>query len=187
LAAADIGAERDRTGDGAADGLPFLRFSNDARVMFVDWRRQLEDAIRAADGGALNGALSKFRHHVPALALCVHLADGQVGPIGVPAMTRALKLASYFESHARRLHGSSRRAGVKAARAILAKVKTGALRGTFTARDIYIKDWSSLNDPETVRAGLEMLAGCEWVFESKLDTGGRPFIVYTLNPAAVIP
>ncbi|MBI5269476.1 MAG: DUF3987 domain-containing protein [Burkholderiales bacterium] len=101
--------------EGNPRGLPFVRFAEDAREAFGEWRSEFERTIRAAEGEGLEGALSKFRHHVPALALALHVIDGGTGSVGLPATLRALALAEYFESHARRLHSSGRRTTVRAA------------------------------------------------------------------------
>ena len=67
-----LGAQQDTDSEGDACGLPFLRFDDDAREAFGDWRRDLEATIKATDNELLEGALSKFRHHAPALALVLH-------------------------------------------------------------------------------------------------------------------
>ena len=108
LTAGALGAERENDMHGEPRGLPFVRFDDDAREAFGEWRSEFERTIRAAEGEGLEGALSKFRHHVPALALALHVIDGGTGPVTLPATLRALALAEYFESHARRLHSSGR-------------------------------------------------------------------------------
>ena len=69
---------------GEPRGLPFVRFDDDAREAFGEWRSEFERTIRAAEGEGLEGALSKFRHHVPALALALHVIDGGTGPVTLP-------------------------------------------------------------------------------------------------------
>ena len=100
------------------------------------------------------------------------------------ATLRALTLAEYFESHARRLHGSARRQTIRAASALLAKLKAGALPGEFTARDVYRKDWSRLSERGAASAALDMLAAHGWLAEATIDTGGRPTTIYSLSEGA---
>ena len=69
LTAGALGAERETDIHGDPRGLPFVRFDDDAREAFGEWRTEFEHTIRSAEGEGLEGALSKFRHHVPALAL----------------------------------------------------------------------------------------------------------------------
>ena len=80
----------DRDADGEPDGLPVLGLDDGALEMFVEWRAELERRLRARDGEPHETALTKFRHHVPALALMTHLVDGGTGLVTAAAMARAL-------------------------------------------------------------------------------------------------
>ena len=184
LTASALGAERETDIHGEPRGLPFVRFDDDAREAFGEWRGEFERTIRSAEGEGLEGALSKFRHHVPALALALHVIDGGTGPVTLPVTLRALALAEYFESHARRLHGSGRRMAVRAARTIIDKARAGALPDPFTARDVYRNQWAGLSDRETVADSLDMLAAHGWCTEATIDTGGRPTAIYSLTEGA---
>lgn len=184
LTADTLQAERDTDLHGDARGLPFLRFRDDAREGFSGWRRDFEARLRASEGEGLEGALSKFRHHVPALALTLHVIDGGAGSVTLPATLRALTLAEYFESHARRLHGSGRRLAVRGARAILGKARAGALADPFTARDVYRPQWAGLTDRAAVADALDLLAAHGWLTEATVETGGRPTTVYSLAEGA---
>lgn len=185
LTADALGAERESDTLGEPRGLPFLRFDDDAREAFGEWRSEFERTIRAAEGEGLEGALSKFRHHVPALALALHVIDGGTGPVTLPATLRALALAEYFESHARRLHSSGRRITVRAARTIIDKARAAALPDAFTARDVYRNQWAGLSDKVAVADALDMLCAHGWLSESTLDTGGRPTTIYSLTEGAL--
>ena len=142
LDAAGILAQQDSDMDGNPEGLPFLRFADDAREAFSEWHHDLERKLRTTEAEGLEGALSKFRHHVPAMALALHVIDGGAGPVALAPTLRALALSEYFESHARRLHGSNRRVAVRAARALLSRAQASALPDPFTAREVYIRDWA---------------------------------------------
>lgn len=170
--------------DGAPRGLPFLRFADDAREAFAEWRADLEGKLRGAEVEGLEGALAKFRHHVPALALALHVVDGCVGPVTLATTMRALALAEYFESHARRLHASGRRVAVRAARGILDKAWAGDLDDPFTARDVYRNQWAGLGDRAIVADALDLLTAHGWLLEATLETGGRPMVTYTLTESA---
>jgi len=187
LDAADCLAQHDAGFDGEPQGLPFLRFADDAREAFSEWHHDLERKLKTADAEGLEGALSKFRHHVPALALALHVIDGGAGPVALRPTLHALALAEYFESHTRRLHGSNRRVTVRAARALLSKARSGALDDPFTARDVYRSQWSGLTDKATVVDALDMLASHGWLSECELSassTGGRPTTTYSLTEGA---
>lgn len=180
-----VQAEQAHDADGEPQGMPFLRLDDAAREAFGDWRAELERRLRAPGGDATEAALAKFRHHVPALALTLHLADGGIGCVGEPAMLRALALSDYFESHARRLHASGQRATVRAARALLDKALGDALPAPFTARDVYRPQWQALTEREIVADALEMLVSHGWLIEASVDTGGRPTITYSLSQGAL--
>ncbi len=184
LTAGALGAERENDMHGDPRGLPFVRFDDDAREAFGEWRTEFERTIRAAEGEGLEGALSKFRHHVPALALALHVIDGGTGPVMLPATLRALALAEYFESHARRLHSSGQRMTVRAARTIIDKARSGALPEPFTARDVYRNQWAGLVDRTAAADALDMLAAYGWLSEAVVETGGRPTAVYNLTEGA---
>lgn len=184
LTADALGGEREANLHGEQTGLPFLRFAEDAREAFGEWRADFERTIRGAEGEGLEGALSKFRHHVPALALALHVIDEGRGPVTLAATERALALAEYFESHARRLHSSGQRVTVRAARAILDKARAGALPDPFTTRDVYRNQWAGLSDRVAVTDALDMLAAHGWLTEATVDTGGRPSVTYSLSEGA---
>lgn len=184
LTADMLGAEFATDVHGEAHGLPFVRFAEDAREAFAEWRAEFECTIRAAEGEGLEGALSKFRHHVPALALALHVVDGGTGAVTLGATERALALAEYFESHARRLHSSGRRMTVSAARAIVGKAKAGALPAPFTARDVYRNQWAGLSDRTAVADALDLLTAHGWLSEATIETGGRPTAIYDLTEGA---
>lgn len=179
-----VGAEQHRDAAGEPEGMPFLRLGDEAHEAFTDWRAELEGRLRAQDGCGFEAALAKFRHHVPALALALHLADGGTGAVSGPAMIRALALAAYFETHATRLHSSGRRTVVRAAKLILEKARAGALGDLFTARDVYRPQWSGLAEREAVHDALDLLAAHGWLTENSVDSVGRRTAVYSLTEGA---
>ncbi len=178
-----IEAEYDQLSD-----LHYLRFDAEAQVAFDNWREPLEYALRGGDDAALGpmgGHMAKYRKLVPALALICHLADGGTGRIGLPAMRRALAMAKYFESHARRAYGAGAAAEADAARIILERIKKGSLKDGFTARDIYRAQRAGLSNRETVAAALDLLddLGCVRGEKStRVDATGKPSITYKINP-----
>lgn len=184
ITAEALAAQREQDAHGEMRGLPFVRFDDEAREAFGEWRREFEQSIRTAEAEGLEGALSKFRHHVPALALALHVIDGGMGPVALPSTMRALALAEYFESHAKRLHSSGRRMVVRAARTILEKARAQSLPNPFTARDVYRNQWAGLSDRNAVADALDMLAAHGWLIETELSTGGRPSTIYSLMEGA---
>ena len=186
LQAADLGAMQPADSNGDPEGSPFLRFAPDALELFNEWRTGLEKRLRLPDiDAATEGALSKFRKHVPALALTLHAINGHAGPVSRRAMVQALALADYFESHARRAYASGVRPVVAAAKALMRKVQAGALPAMFSARDVHQRGWSGLTDRDVVGAALDLLVAHRHLME--VDAGqvvkiGRPRTVYVVNP-----
>lgn len=181
LDVASLRGQQDTDFHDDADGLPYLRFAPDALEVFEEWRGEIEAKMRGADiGAATEAALSKFRKHVPALALTLHVVDGHTGPVNLVSTLRALELADYFESHARRAYASAVRPTVTTAKAILRKIKKGSLQNQFTAREVYRPGWEGLTDRELVDSGLALLVTHGYLSEAETGGMGRPTMVYSV-------
>jgi hypothetical protein len=166
--------------------LPFLRFEPDAQEEFVRFLTELEFRLRSGElHPAIESHLSKYRKLVPALALIFHLADGHFGPVGLEATLMAIAWVGYLESHANRAYSAAMKTDLAAARAVLHRIKKGDIRSKFTARDVYRRGWAGLSDQKEVEAGLEMLCDYNWLKAEDLKTGGRPTIIYYVNPRAL--
>ena len=171
---------------GPYDKIPFFRFDEEAAAEFLAWRSGLEVRLRSDSlSPALEGHLAKYRKLVPALALIDHLAEGGNGGVGKEALLRALAMAEYLETHARRLYGATDTIDIIAAEAILAHIRRGALKDGFTARDVHQSGWSKLTDREHVQRGLDLLAELDHLaaVTEKSNYGGRPKVSYRINPA----
>jgi hypothetical protein len=178
-----IGGKRDRGPSGDEEGLPYLRFGLDAHERFVAWWSELEGRLRRDElHPAMESHLAKYRKLVPAVALISHLADGGTRYVGVAAVERAIAWATYLETHAARAYGSVTAGASSTAKAIIAKVRSGHLKSEFSSRDVWRPRWSLLSDREAVQAGLNMLVDYDWLGAHKVETGGRPAIVYMVNP-----
>ena len=136
---------------------------------------------------ALESHFAKYRKLVPSLALINHLADVGHGPIGMDAVARALGLATYLETHAKRAYSAGPEAETAAAKSILSHIRKGDLTEGFSARDIHRHGWSHLADRDQVQAGLNLLCDLDWVraVEKRAAGGGRPTTFYEINPRAL--
>jgi putative DNA primase/helicase len=164
--------------------LPVLRLDAEAHDLFLEWRKDLERNLRSdALHPALASHFAKYRKLVPTLALINHLADVGNGAVGKAAMVRALGLATYLATHARRVYGAGRDAETAAAKAILSHIRKGDLVDDFSARDVYRRGWSHLGK-EQAQAGLDLLSDLDWIepVEKRSHTGGRPTTHYRINP-----
>ena len=82
-------------------------------------------------------------------------------------------------------YGASGAAELASARAILARIRNGALCDGFSARDVQRHGWSGLTDCEHVQLGLDLLADLDHLAAQAAagtDRGGRPKITYAINP-----
>lgn len=181
-----------------------FRFNPEAQQLFIEWLADLESKLR---GGELHPALvshlSKYRKLMPALALLFELADcaaggfeGFVGAnpgesqnfwVSLEHTRQAAAWCVYLESHARRVYSCVTTSRMRAARELADKIKqrkVGA-NGPFTGRDIYLKGWSGLAEPESVKLALDVLVDASWIREVDGGpgvTGGRPSTRYVINP-----
>ena len=166
--------------------IAFLRFTEEARVAFVEWRTKFERKIRSNElSPALESHFSKYRKLVPTLALINYLADGGRSAVDLASLKKALAFIEYLGAHAVRCYGSGLTHAVNVANAIVRRLKKQDLVDGFTARQIYSSGWSGLSDVDTVKAGLEILVEANWLSEKvmKAETnGGRPTIRYLINP-----
>lgn len=176
-----------------------LSFATDAQELFNDWLSELETKIR---GGQLNPALmahlSKYRSLMPSLALLFEHADWAAGLGGGESVSldharQAADACDCLESHARRVYSCIVSPGLKAARDLAEKVQhkqVGKLDEkssvfVFSARDVYLKQWSGLDTPERVFGALEILCDAVWVrpeLKESGPSGGRPGTRYLVNP-----
>jgi len=183
LDALKAGTTSDAGPAGSEECIPYVRFSNDAHNLFLAWRSELERRLHSGSlEPMIEGHLAKYRSLIPALALICHFADGHTGDVSDAAVKKALKWATYLESHAVRVYASSTLAAADAARAIIAKVKSGHLKAQFGSREIVRAQWSMLRDRETIHAALQLLVDHDWLGAAKVETPGRTATVYSVNP-----
>lgn len=166
-------------------GIPFLRFEPDALERFTDWRAGLATMMRDPDiSPALEQHFGKYRGLAARLAGVVHMASGEYGAVGDKAVEKVIGLMTYFEAHARRAYGAVTIDNCSAARAILNRIARGQLQDGFTAKDIYKNCWSGLENGPRLTEALKLLSEYDWLREVRVGTGGKPKVIYMINPAA---
>lgn len=164
------------------------RFTAEAQSIFDEWRRDLETGLRSGEHHpAMESHLSKYRKLAPALALVCALADGE-SEVGRDSLVRALAWVDYLRSHANRAYAAGTRPATDGAKALLAKIKTGAVSDGFKPADVYLKGWAHLGNPEEAHAAINML--CDLGYLRRVEIlpgirGGRPSITYQINPASM--
>jgi putative DNA primase/helicase len=163
--------------------IPYLRFDEAAQELFSEWRASFEHRIRNGnDHAAFESHLAKYRKLVPALALLIHLADHAGGVIGETALLKALAWAEYLESHARRAYASVTQAEAESARILLTRIRRGEVPDPFRPRDVYLKHWAYLANPEEAHQAVRLLTDLDYLREERQETGGRPKTLYWINP-----
>ena len=171
---------------------PSFHFSSAAQEIYIDWATELNKKIEREDNTLIAQHLGKYEKLFSALALIFHLMDcatsgGASGPVSEVCALRAAAWCSFLESHARRCYGLLADSGLRAAQALAAKLRSGALADGFTARDVRMKQWRYLTKDEGIAAALEWLEDSGWVHpESSGGTGpgsGRKTTRYHTNPA----
>ena len=162
----------------------FLRFDAEAQDRFYAWMVDRENHLRSgAEHPAVESHLTKYRKLLPALALIIHLAESDGGPVTLDAVTRAVAWADYLESHARRIYSRGIHPATAHARALAQRIEHGDVGTGFTIRDVYHgHHWSLLADAEQVQLAVDELIELGWLRAETLNTPGRPKVVHHVNP-----
>jgi len=168
---------------------PFLRFDAGAQDRFYAWMVDRENHLRSgAEHPAVESHLTKYRKLVPALALSIHLAESDCGPVTLDAVTRAVGWADYLESHARRIYSRGIHPATAHARALAQRIEQGDVTAGFTVRDVYHgHHWSLLADAEQVQLAVDELVELGWLRSETLNTPGRAKVVHHINPKVATP
>lgn len=169
------------------DKIPFFHFSAEAQEIFNQWYLELRNIkIALEQRDIVAEHLSKYASLMPSLALIFHLIDvvseGVSGAVSVDATLRACAMCKYLESHARRVYGMLTDATERATASLGEKVKAGVLGDSFTARDVYRRQWNLLDTREDVQTALNELVEAGWLKVDTEKTGGRSREVYRVNP-----
>jgi hypothetical protein len=186
-------AELDRFGK-----IPHLRFDEAGQALFTTWYDDLHlNQIEAPDAAPLLVEyLSKQPKTFAALALLFHLIDsaraieqGQApGPVSESAARRAQGWCSYLAAHARRIFALGQTLQSQAAGELARRIAAGAFdeQDSFTARDIYRKQWSLLDDAEIVGEALSELVEAGWLLRDAQASGWqmRGHVRFRVNPKA---
>lgn len=167
--------------------IPYMRFDDDAQILFSEWRGNLEKRLRSGEEHpAIVSHLSKYRKLIPSLALINHLCDYGKVAVTEKSLLRAITYSEYLESHARRIYASATRPEVDSAKTILSKLAAGKLENPFKTRDIYIKGWTGLDTSQKTQSAVDLLIEYSHLTVEEIITGGRPTAFYHLNKAAAL-
>lgn len=164
--------------------LPYFSFDDAAQELFIEWSHHLNKELMPSEENPLmQQHLGKFEKLFCALALILHLAEGNIGPVREDSALRAAAWCEYLAAHARRIYGTVEAAKVNTAKALVRHIGNGKLQDHFTVRDVHRKGWTGLKTAAEAEAALAVLEEHGYVrsYEA-IETTGRPTIRYQINP-----
>jgi len=177
--------------DGAAPAddfvkLPHFGFDDAAQELFIEWSTTLHrEQIAKEQNPLMQQHLGKFEKLFCAVALILHLAEGNLGPVKLDSALRAAAWCEYLQAHARRIYALVEVAKVNTARLVGRRIAEGKLDDEFTARDVVRKGWTGVKTTADAEAALAVLEDYGWLVSVEVnDQPGRPTTRYFVNPKA---
>ena len=170
------------------EGIPAVRFTDEAQEVFDRWRDELEGRLRTGElPAALESHLAKYRSLMPSLALIFQLIEfvdgsGESVAVGLRAALQAAAWCEYLETHARRLYSSAENPAMEGARALLERIRKGDVSDGDSTRSTYRKHWAKLSTPEEVNSACAMLEEFGWLRIEAVRTSGRSTTRLRLHP-----
>lgn len=164
--------------------LPHFQFDDAAQELFIEWSTELHRELIAKEQNPLmQQHFGKFEKLFCSVALILHLAEGNIGPVKVDSAIRAAAWCEYLAGHARRVYGLVEVGKVNAAKMVLRRLTDGKLADHFTARDVYKKGWTGISTNTEAENALGILEDFGWIhgYET-FEQPGRPTVRYQINP-----
>jgi len=168
-----------------------LHYSDSAQVIADAWREVMEMRLcKSKMSPIFEAHLSKYRSLMPSLALIFSLVNsiGLTGSIPNEVDDDSVKLAikwcALLEQHAFKAYGEFLEPELSAARILLGKIKSGAIRDFDRCRDLYRRGWKGLGTQESFETAIEILKEYGWVrSEVQGSAVGRKSDVIRLHPS----
>jgi len=167
-------------------GIPWLRFDRDGQAVFDRWDSALQRRLRSDDlPEAFESHLSKYASMVPSIALVLHLASGDRGPVSVKAASTAVRWSEYLESHAHRVYCIATAPERQAALPLLRRLIDWPKDKPIRVREVQKYGWTFLSDTDSIERALDLLIDCGWVRAIAIKPStGRPTTEFVLHPEA---
>ncbi len=167
-------------------GIPWLRFDHAGQTVFDLWDSTLQRRLRADDlPEAFESHLSKYASMVPSIALVLHLASGDRGPVSCEAALTAVRWSEYLESHAHRVYSIATAPERQAALPLLRRLIDWPADKPIRVRLIRENGWAFLSDNDSIEGALDLLKDCGWVRAIDIKpVTGRPTTDFVLHPEA---
>jgi putative DNA primase/helicase len=175
------------------EGIPAVRFTDEAQEVFDRWRDELETRLRTEElPPALESHLAKYRSLMPSLALIFHLieyVDGTAegGAVGLRPALQAAAWCEYLETHAARLYSSAENPAMEGARVLFQRIRNGDLSDGDSTRSVYRRHWTKLSTPEEVNDACSVLEEFGWLRVEAVKTSGRSTTRLRLHPSLIEP
>jgi putative DNA primase/helicase len=174
-----------RVDEDETNAIPWVRFDADAQHEFDSWYSSIRTRTLSGDlPEAFEDHLSKYQSLMPSIALILHLATGGSGPVSAAAASLAVRWCEYLESHAHRVYAMATCPERQVALPLLRRLIEWPKDEPIRVRSIRGKNWSGLNEKESIEAALELLMDAGWVQSSphRSSSGGRPTIDFEVHP-----
>jgi putative DNA primase/helicase len=177
--------------DEVEEGIPAVRFTEEAQEVFDQWRDELEGRLRSEElPPALESHLAKYRSLMPSLALVFQLIEyvdgtGKGGAVGHRATLQAAAWCEYLETHATRLYSSAENPAMEGARVLLKRIRNGVVRDGDSTRSVYRRHWAKLSTPEEVSSACRVLEEFGWLRIEVAKTDGRSTTRLRLHPSLI--
>jgi len=170
--------------------IPYIRFSEEAQSLFIEWMTELEMELRSGElHPVMESHLTKYRSLIPSLALIIHIAElaaseqFNLESVSKSALIKALHWGEYLRTHAERIYGIGLNSDRTAARLILNKIQQGKLGDGFTTRSLSRNGWSGLSDNNTIKEALLLLEDFNYIQGVEITSKTKSSIQYQINPA----
>lgn len=158
----------------------FLHFTPEAQKLFIEWMEKINKLARSKEiHTSIESHILKMPKTISSLALLFELIDGGRESVGVRATLMAIEWAEYLLDHVKRFYSGGTQAGIVGAHLILKRKEK--LPGSFTAREVYRKQWVGLDNVESTIEAIQCLVDHNYLVAESTgnpDAVGRPTIIY---------
>ena len=183
----------------------FFHFNPEAQTLFDAWLEEHQNATDGEPQPQKQGHLGKYRSLMPILAALFQLADvvdalpdgteleGEQR-IDADHAKQAIGLCGYLQKHLDKIYSSVMTVEQQAVSNLATRIKRGALdayeKDGFSVRDIRLKGWSGLTEPESIKEAIQTLEEAHWIRQVPQSEytghGGRPTQRWIINPAVCL-
>jgi putative DNA primase/helicase len=164
------------------------RFTDEAQNRFDSWYEENKRKTEETDPDFPMGShLSKYPKLVSVLAGLFAFIEGEDELVDLPHLELAIRWCDCLETHANKIYSCVTSVVVDAARRLAEKIKSKRIgaTGVFRTRDVYVHGWKGLDDPQSARKALHVLAEHNWIRHMEAESGpqgGNPGEQWEVNP-----